>query len=152
SDQLGRRLVTLSAFALTLVSALVFLFADGALSLSIGRAINGFAAGLGAGALTAWIAELEPRKDRARAAVVAGGGNLGGLAVGGILSGLLAQYLPASLRIVFVVYILILIVTSILLSRVKETVDRKAHSVRDVDLHPRLGVPADIRLQFVAPA
>src|SRR5262249_18455899 len=64
SAQLGRRLVTLSAFALTLVSALVFLFADGALSLSIGRAINGFAAGLGAGALTAWIAELEPRKDR----------------------------------------------------------------------------------------
>ncbi len=152
SDQLGRRLITLVAFGLTLLSALVFLFAGGTAGLSIGRAINGFAAGLGAGALTAWIAELEPRKDRARAAVVASAGNLGGLAVGGGLAGLLAQYFPSPLRTVFVIYVAALVATSILLLRVRETVERKAGSVADLDLRPRVGVPADIRLQFVAPA
>jgi MFS family permease len=105
-----------------LVSALVFLFADGTGSLLIGRATNGFAAGLGAGALTAWITELEPDKDRARAAVVASAANLGGLAVGGLLSGLLAQYIPAPLRTIFVVYVSVLLIVSILLFRVKETV------------------------------
>ncbi len=130
----------------------MFLFASGTVSLSIGRAINGFAAGLGAGALTAGIAELEPGGDRARAAVVASAGNLGGLALGGILSGLLAQYVPAPLRIVFVVYVAMLIATTILLLRVKDTVACQVHSFAATDLHPRLGVPADIRLQFVAPA
>jgi MFS family permease len=152
SDQIGRRITTLAAFALTVVSALVFLFASGGPGLFIGRAINGFAAGLGAGALTAWIAELEPRKDRSRAAVLASAGNLGGLAFGGILSGVLAEYFPAPLRTVFAVYVGTLLVVGFLLLFVKETVGSIAHSVRELDLRPRMGVPADIRLAFVAPA
>lgn len=152
SDQLGRRLITSIAFGLTIVSALVFLFAGGVASLLVGRAINGFAAGLGAGALTAWIAELEPRKNRARAAVVASAGNLGGLAAGGAISGLFAQYLSSSLRIIFVLYLVALLVTTLLVLRVKETVAKKTRSVAELELHPRLGVPADIRLQFIAPA
>lgn len=152
SDQLGRRVITLIAFGLTIVSALVFLFATGMVSLLAGRAINGFAAGLGAGALTAWIAELEPQKNRARAAVVASGGNLAGLAVGGAISGLFAQYLPAPLRAIFVLYLAALLLMTLLVRGVKETVPRKAHSFAELDLRPRLGVPADIRLQFIAPA
>jgi MFS family permease len=152
SDQVGRRLTTLVALALTLLSALTFLFAAGTPELLLGRAINGFAAGLGAGALTAWIAELEPGKDRARAAVVASAGNLAGLAVGGVMSGLLAEYVAAPLRTVFGLYILILLVVGILLLRVKETVGRKVHTVTDLDLRPRVGVPKEIRFSFVAPA
>src|SRR6185437_9110299 len=152
SDQLGRRTVTLAAFGLTLVSAAVFLFASGTVSLSIGRAINGFADGLGAGALTAWIAELEPRKDRARAAAVASAGNLGGLAVGGAVSGLFAQYLPSPLRTIFLLYLAILLITTFLVLRVNETVERKGRALGELELRPRVGVPADIRLQFMAPA
>lgn len=152
SDQLGRRVVTLAALGLTLVSALVFLAAGGTTSLLTGRAINGFAAGLGAGALTAWIAELEPQKNRARAAVIASGGNLAGLAVGGAVAGLLAQHFPNPLRTVFVLYAAALIITTVLLWRVDETVRPKVHSLADLDLRPRVGVPPDIRLQFVAPA
>jgi MFS family permease len=152
SDQLGRRIVTLAALVLTLMSALVFLVAGGSATLLAGRAINGFAAGLGAGALTAWIAELEPQKNRARAAVIASGGNLAGLAIGGCIAGLLAQYFPGPLRTVFILYSAALIIVTLLLLRVKETVRRKAHSVAELDLRPRAGVPSDIRLQFVAPA
>jgi len=152
SDQIGRRVTTLVALGLTLISALTFLLAAGTPELLLGRAINGFAAGLGAGALTAWIAELEPRKDRARAAVVASAGNLGGLAVGGIMSGLLAQYVAAPLRTAFGFYIAALLVVGILLLRVNETVQRKVQSVSGLDLRPRIGVPADIRFPFIAPA
>jgi len=152
SDQLGRRIVTLMAFGLTLASALVFLFASGPASLLLGRAINGFAAGLGAGALTAWIAELEPRSNRARAAVVASAGNLGGLAIGGALSGLFAQYLPSPLRTIFLLYLGVLLITTFLVLRVNETLERKVHALGELELRPRVGVPADIRLQFMAPA
>jgi MFS family permease len=152
SDQIGRRATTLIAFGLTLVSALTFLIAAGTPELLLGRAINGFAAGLGAGALTAWIAELEPRKDRARAAVVASAGNLGGLAIGAVVSGLLAEYAPAPLRTVWIVFIAVLLVVSFMLTRVNETVARKVHAVGEFELRPRVGVPADIRFPFVAPA
>jgi MFS family permease len=152
SDQIGRRIAALIALGLTLLSALAFLFAAGTTGLLVGRAVNGFAVGLGAGALTAWIAELEPSKNRARAAVAASAGNLGGLAIGAILSGLLAQYAPAPLRTVFVVYVATLLVLSILLLRVNETVTTRVRAVRDLDLEPRIGVPAEIRLAFVAPA
>jgi MFS family permease len=152
SDQLGRRMVTLIAFGLTVVSALVFLFAGGMASLLVGRAVNGFAAGLGAGALTAWIAELEPHKNRARAAVVASVGNLGGLAVGGGVAGLFAQYLPSPLRTIFLLYLAVLLVTALLVLRTHETLQRKVRSSAELELRPRVGVPADIRLQFIAPA
>jgi MFS family permease len=152
SDQIGRRVTTLVALGLTFVSALTFLLASGTPELLLGRAINGFAAGLGAGALTAWIAELEPRKDRARAAVVASAGNLGGLALGGIMAGLLAEYVAAPLRTVFGFYLAVLLVVSILLLRVNETVAGKIKTFSDLELRPRIGVPADIRFPFIAPA
>jgi MFS family permease len=152
SDQLGRRVTTLAAFGITLLSTLVFLFAAGTTSLMIARAINGFAAGLGAAALTAWIAELESGKNRSRAAAVASAGNLGGLAVGGTLSGLLAQYFPAPLRTVFAVYLAVLLIVSALLLGVKETVSKQVNTVARLDLRPRVGIPAEIRVSFIAPA
>src|SRR5581483_7721683 len=145
-----RRAASQIALGITLLSAMLFLFAQGAGWLLVARAVNGFAAGLGAGALTAWIAELEPRKDRARASVIASAGNLAGLAVGGILAGLLAQYLPAPLRTVFVVYIVTLIAVALFLSKAPETVKHRVQSLAELDLHPRLGVPSEIRFQFLA--
>lgn len=94
SDQVGRRPTTLIAIGITCFSTLLFLFAGSVVWLFPARVLNGFAAGLGAGALTAWIAELEPRGDRARAAMVASAANLGGLAFGALLAGVLAQFAP----------------------------------------------------------
>ena len=152
SDQVGRRAAACLAFGLTLLSALLFLFAQSTVWLLAARAVNGFAAGLGAAALTAWIAELEPSGNRARAAIVASSGNLAGLAFGGALCGLLAQYAPAPLRTVFVIYAAGLIIMLWLLTRVPETIREPASSLRSLDLKPRLGVPRNLRVQFVAPA
>ncbi len=151
SDQVGRRSITLVALAATIVSAFAFVFATGTAWLFVARIINGFAAGLGAGALTAWIAELEPAGDRARAAVFASAGNLGGLGLGAIAAGLLAEYAPWPLRLPFVGFIGLLVLIAALLARAPETIVRSQQE-RPLSLRPRLGVPSGIRMKFVAPA
>ena len=152
SDQVGRRPATLLAVGITGFSVLLFLLAGSVAWLFPARILNGFAAGLGAGALTAWIAELEPHGDRVRAAVVASAANLGGLAFGALLAGTLAQFAPWPLRLPYVVFVLLLFVLFLALRTVKETVRRPVRTMAGLDLRPRIGVPRELRLAFVAPA
>lgn len=152
SDQIGRRPATLIALGITGFSALLFLFSSSVAWLFPARVLNGFAAGLGAGALTAWIAELEPRGDRVRAAVVASAANLGGLAFGALLAGILAQFAPWPLRLPYLAFLLLLIAIFAALYPVKETVQQPARSTAELELRPRIGVPRKLRLAFVAPA
>jgi MFS family permease len=152
ADQIGRRPVTLAALAITIVSAIVFLLARGTPWLFAARVLNGFAAGLGAGALTAWLAELEPNGDRARAAAFASAGNLAGLALGAIGGGLLARFAPWPLRLPFVGFIGALAAVLIALAFATETVAEPVRSLKQISVRPRIGVPEGIRLKFVAPA
>jgi MFS family permease len=152
SDQLGRRPTTLMALAVLFTSVLCFLAATNTIWLFIARALNGLAAGFGAGALTAWIAELEPRHDKARAALVASAGNLSGLALGAIIAGLLAQYGPWPLRASYVIYLAMLLVIVGLTLTMREGVEHTVHNSSGLSLRPRIGVPRNIRLAFVAPA
>ena len=152
SDQIGRRPVALIALAITIASALCFLFARSEAWLFPARVLNGFAAGLGAGTITAWIAELEPHGDRARAAAFASAGNLAGLALGAIGAGLLARFAPWPLRLSFVCFIGVLGVVIAMLARAPETIAKPIRSMRALSLRPRIGVPRGIRVQFIAPA
>jgi MFS family permease len=152
SDQWGRRPTTLTALGITALSALVFLCATDTPWLFAARVLNGFAAGLGAGAVTAWIAELEPTQDRARAAVIASVGNLAGLVLGALGGGLLAQYGPWPLRTSFLLYLALLGVMLVVTRGVPETVKHPVRDLRGLSLRPRIGVPRGIRLVFVAPA
>src|SRR3984885_8185413 len=152
SDQVGRRPTTLIAFAVLFASVLCFLGSIGTVWLFIARALNGLAAGLGAGALTAWIAELEPSHNKARAAIVASTGNLAGLGLGAIIAGLLAQYGPWPLRTSYVVYLMMLLIIVALTLAMPEGVEHTVRDVNDLSLRPRIGVPRNIRLAFIAPA
>jgi MFS family permease len=152
SDQLGRRPTTLMAFAVLVASVLCFLVSSGTAWLFVARALNGLAAGLGAGALTAWIAELEPRHDKARAALVASAGNLAGLGLGALIAGLLAQYGPWPLRTSYVVYLILMLVIIVLTLATAEGVKHPVRNAGDLSLRPRIGVPRNIRLAFIAPA
>ena len=152
SDQVGRRPTTLIAFAVLFASVLCFLGSIGTVWLFIARALNGLAAGLGAGALTAWIAELEPSHNKARAAIVASTGNLAGLGLGAIIAGLLAQYGPWPLRTSYVVYLVMLLIIVVLTLAMPEGVQHTVRDVNDLSLRPRIGVPRNIRLAFIAPA
>jgi MFS family permease len=58
ADQVGRRSAILPAIGFGIASAVVFAAASGTAWLFAARALSGFSTGLGAGAATAWIAEL----------------------------------------------------------------------------------------------
>ncbi|MGX5827547.1 MFS transporter [Mesorhizobium sp. 43Arga] len=151
SDVIGRRPAALAAMVVAIVSAIVFLFAENVLALDIARILSGLGIGIGAGTGTAWIAELLPAANKSRASVIATSTNFLGLGFGALVSGLLAQYEPWPLRLVFIVYLAALAVVTFLVWRTRETV-AKPGSLRRVSMRPRLSVPAEIRARFVAPA
>jgi len=152
ADEIGRRPVVLVALAITIVSAACFLAATATWWLFVARVLNGLGAGLGASALTAWLAELEPSGDRVRAAAFASAGNLLGLALGAIGAGVLARLAPWPLRLPFALFICVLVVVMALLARAPETTHGPGRATRAPSLRPRVGVPRGIRLAFVAPA
>lgn len=152
SDQIGRRRIALPAIGVAIVSAAIFLFATNTAWLFVGRVLSGFAIGIATGTGTAWLAELYGARNRPRATLLSTGGNVVGLAVGALVAGLLAQYAPWPTRLVFVVYVAALVVVLFFAARVPETVKRPVQSLHDVKMRPRLGVPADIRTRFIAPA
>jgi MFS family permease len=125
SDQIGRRAVTLPAIAISMMSTAAFLFAHATVWLFLARALSGLSTGLAAGALTAWIAELEPCGDRTAAAVLASTANFTGTALGPLLAGGLAAAAPLPLRVPYVVYAVLLVGTTIIVLAPRETVCRR---------------------------
>ncbi|RVD38074.1 MFS transporter, partial [Mesorhizobium sp. M8A.F.Ca.ET.023.02.2.1] len=121
SDVVGRRPAALAAMIVAIVSALIFLFAGNVVSLDVARILSGLGIGIGAGTGTAWIAELLPAADKSRASVITTSTNFLGLGFGSLISGLLAQYEPWPLRLVFIVYLMALAVVALLVWRTRET-------------------------------
>jgi MFS family permease len=152
SDQIGRKKVAVAALAVGSLSVVTLLAARSSTWLFLGRGLSGLAAGLGAGALTAWVAELDPTADGKHSALVASAGTLAGLALGSFVGGILARSFPAPLRLSFVVNLALLAVVTAAVLALPETVTRRARSFRELSLEPRLGVPKELRLRFVAPA
>ncbi len=101
SDRLGRRPVLLFSLALVAVSSVCFLLATSLVWLLAARFISGIAIGALAGTAGAALAELEPGGDHVRAALVSSTSTVTGQAVGPLLAGILTQYAPLPLRLVF---------------------------------------------------
>jgi MFS family permease len=152
SDEIGRRRAALPALGIAAASTLIFLFAENTAMLFAARILSGLGIGIAAGTGTAWLAELVGREDKARATIIATSANFFGIAAGPLMSGLLAQYAPAPLHLPFVVYLLATLAVAMLIVRARETVPHRAAGLGGISLRPRLGVPREIRRQFVAPA
>jgi MFS family permease len=150
SDRAGRRRIVLRALLLAAVSTSIYIFASSTPWLVAARVLSGFAIGLAAGAGTAWIAELDTATDKTRAALIAVVGNFAGVALGPLISGLLAQYAPWPLRLPFVIYIAIVAVTAVFIARSPETVN--AGAAQSVQHRASMSIPHSIRARFVAPA
>jgi len=152
SDQIGRRPVSLGACLLAVVATILFLMARGTAWLFVARILSGFAIGLASGAGAAWIAELDRRHDRGHAALVVTSATYGGLAMGPLISGFLAEYAPWPLRLPFVVQAVALALVVIVVRTTAETMRSEARPTTKLSLAPRLGVPRAILLEFVPPA
>jgi MFS family permease len=109
SDQVGRRRVLLPGLALSALSAVMFLLAQGLSLLLVGRLLSGLSAGLLTGTATAALIDLAPPQRRARATLIATLVNMGGLGCGPLLAGLLAEGAASPLRLPFAVDLALLV-------------------------------------------
>ena len=77
---------------------------------------------------------------------------LAGLALGPLLSGLLAQLAPWPLRLSHLVFLVALLPMAFAVAKVRETVKQSVHRASEISLRPRIGVPQESRARFFAPA
>ena len=149
SDQAGRRPVLAVALGISALSTIAFILAPDEGVLIVGRILSGLSAGLMTGTATAMLTELVPASAHRRASLVATATNMGGLGLGPLIAGLLAQYAPYPTTLVFEVYLAVLAAAGLCLLFVPETVlSRRRPTLRFVGL----GVPEPGRGQFTAAA
>ncbi|MEU0836554.1 MFS transporter [Streptomyces sp. NPDC005969] len=146
SDVLGRRPVLLCALGLAALSAVCFLLEGGLPLLFTGRVLSGFSAGLLSGTGTAAVLELAPTGRGERAGFAATAANMGGLGLGPLIAGTLAQYAPWPLHLAFLTHLALLAAAVAVTSLLPETVH---HSRDRPPLRPQgMVVPAEVRGVF----
>lgn len=128
SDWFGRRPMLVIAVGISIASAVMFLLWPETAGLIAARAVNGVSIGIFSATATAHLGELRaiarPQESPVFATSVAGAANLGGLALGSLIGGLLADLLPDPLVIPHVVFLGLLVIAAIALTAVPETVVR----------------------------
>ncbi|MFD1721494.1 MFS transporter [Amnibacterium endophyticum] len=148
SDRIGRRPPAIAAVVLEIAAAVVFIVWPGVPGLLVARLLTGLGVGALTAAATAHLGELWHRAGRGGAtpASVATLANIGGLGVGPLAAGLLAQLVPLPLVVPYVVGGAALVLAAIALLLVPETVP-----ARPWRWHPqRLRVPEEGRGAFWA--
>jgi predicted MFS family arabinose efflux permease len=139
SDTLGRRPMLAAAIAVSALSAVTFLvvgslpgsgsldgggslYGGGEALLLVGRALSGLSAGMVTGTATAALADAAPPGRQLRASLVAAVANIGGLGLGPLVSGVLAQYASDPLQVVYAVHLGLLVLAAGAVAMVPDTV------------------------------
>jgi MFS family permease len=149
SDWYGRRRVLMASLALQIPAAVVFVVWPSLPGLLLARVLSGIGIGAVTATATAWLTELAGGQ-RGRAQVVAAGANLGGLGLGGLIAGVLAQWAGHALSLPFMVSIAMLGLAWVALLAAPETHPRRSPLPR---YRPqRVLVPGRSRGRFVAAA
>ncbi|RRR96777.1 MFS transporter [Glycomyces terrestris] len=143
SDVIGRRKILLPGLACAALSAVVFWGADSVPVLLGARLLSGLSAGMFTGTATAALQDLSG--DGERATVVATVANMGGLGLGPLLAGVLAQFAAAPLQVPYVVHLVLLAVVAAGVWAMPEPV--RIRGFREFRLS-RPSVPASVRRTF----
>jgi predicted MFS family arabinose efflux permease len=147
SDRVGRKRVLLPALGLAIAGSAVFVFAQGVGWLLVARVLQGLGVGATLGTAVATLTELEPHGDHRRAARVGAMAAVGGLAIGPLTSGVLAEYGPWPTVLVFVVHLGLLFPALLGVWAMPETVEQAM--IGGVSSRPTLlSVPQEIREPF----
>jgi MFS family permease len=154
SDELGRRRTLVPAMLLSLVSAIVFLLWRDLPGLLVARVVSGLSVGVVTATATAYLAELHlgqrPGASPKRAQIISAAANLGGVGLGPLIAGLLAQYVAAPLSVPFLLFIVLLSVSAVAAALAPETVTPA--SPRPAYHPQRVAVPGHARRQFFGAA
>ena len=134
SDVHGRKPLILVSVALELVAAVVFLLWNDVSGLIVARLVTGLGVGTLTATATAHLGELRVRATGSEASakgasVVAGVVNLGGLSLGALVGGALAEFVGQPLLVPYAVFVVALAVAFVLVLVAPETVDRPAEPV-----------------------
>jgi hypothetical protein len=128
SDWLGRRRIILIALVVEIAAAVVFLLWPEVPGLIVARLVNGVGVGMLTATATVHLSELRavarPEEGPATSGTVASVVNIGGLALGALVSGVLAQFVVAPLVVPYVVFLVLLVGAAIAVAFVPETVER----------------------------
>ena len=139
SDHLGRRPVILAALALEAVSMLMFHQAQGLTDLVIARTLQGFATGIATSAVGAALLDV----DRERGPWLNSLAPLLGMAGGALGCGLLVEFAPAPLQLVYRLFLLLFVLQGLLLMRLPDLLPRRPGLL--AALRPQLAVPPQAR-------
>jgi MFS family permease len=130
SDVVGRRKVLLAALALELAAAVLFLAEPPLPVLLVARLATGLGVGMLAPTATAYLQELHraarPAASPQRFEIVSTAANIGGLGVGPLIAGVLAQYLDGPLRLPYLVFGVLLLAGVGAVALAPETLQQRA--------------------------
>lgn len=153
SDGLGRRRVLLPAVLTSALAGLVFLHWTSLPGLLTARVLSGLAVGAITATATAYLAELDAESRSGvtrRAALVATAANLGGIGLGPLVAGLVADASRLPLQTPYLVFTVVLVLAALGLTFVPETAPLPTR------LPPyrvqRVAVPRHARGRFAAAA
>ena len=150
SDWMGRRRVLVPAVLINVLAAVMFLAWTSVPALLVARFVSGISVGMLTATATAHLTELHaeagPDAPRWRADVVATASNIGGIGLGPLIGGLLAQYAPDPLRVPYLVFQALMLTGALAVALVPETVDPVERPYRP----QRISVPREARGRFFA--
>jgi MFS family permease len=141
SDWLGRRPVILAAILAEALAAVVYVTWSDVPGLLLARLITGLGVGALTATATAHLSELRPGSSTIATAV-----NMGGLALGPLVGGLMVTFLPAPLTEPFVIFLTLLVIAGLAVSLVPETVERQEE--RPAYRPQRVSLPRSARPRF----
>ncbi|MGN7800401.1 MFS transporter [Leifsonia sp. 22587] len=154
SDFAGRRRMVLIAVLIEIVSAALFLVWNDVAGLIVARTLSGIGVGALTASATAHLSELRavarPEEGPRLAGTVSTAVNTGGLALGPLIGGAFAQFLPAPLLLPYAVFLVLLAVAAVAVALVPETVERAEE--RPAYRPQRISLPAEARGAFSAAA
>src|SRR2546425_3639853 len=150
SDHLGRRPVVLLGLVVQIVSMVAFIAARGVGMLFAARVLQGLGTGLATGALSAWLLDLQPPDNPRLGSLVASVAPVAGLAAGALVSGLVVQYGPDPLHLVFSLLCAVYALAFAAMSVIADVAKRTPGWLQS--MRPQIGVPPAARSLFAASA
>jgi MFS family permease len=156
SDWAGRRRMILLAVLTNMTSGLMFLLWPATAGLIVARVVSGVSVGMLTATATAYLNELHaaarPGAGTTRSEVVATAANLGGIGLGPLLAGLLAQYAGHALVIPYLVSEALMLAGALALAAAPETAAVLRGEQRPAYRPQRVSVPHAHRPRFLAAA
>jgi MFS family permease len=149
SDHIGRRPVVLAALVVEIAGMLAFIGASDVGLLFVGRILTGLATGAALGTISAWLLDLQP-PESSLGSLMSGVAALLGLGIGAVLSGILVQFAPDPLHLVFWVLAAVYAVSAVVVFAIPDPNPRR-RGWRS-SLRPAFAVPTPVRPMFAAGA